>query len=118
VVLALWVGASALVSSLLRNFMSTAAALSGYTAVIIAAALLGEVGGASDKVFFYALARTSEICIGIVCAGVVLAVTDLRPDIASAEAKVLLQHLPSDLQTASLAPLPVFSPGHRPACQP
>jgi uncharacterized membrane protein YccC len=77
VVLALWVGASALTASLLRNFMSYAAALSGYTAVIIAAVLLGAVGGVSDHVFLYVYTRTSEICIGIVCAGVVLAATDM-----------------------------------------
>jgi uncharacterized membrane protein YccC len=75
--LALWVGASALMASLLRNFMSYAAALAGYTAVIIAAVLLGAVGGVSDHVFFYVYTRTSEICIGIVCAGVVLAATDM-----------------------------------------
>src|ERR1700722_12452037 len=77
VVLALWVGASALMASLLRNFVSSAASLAGFTAVIIAADLLGAVGGVSDQVFFYVYTRTSEICIGIVCAGVVLAATDL-----------------------------------------
>lgn len=75
--LALWVGASALMASLLRNFMSYAAALAGYTAVIIGAVLLGAVGGASEHVFLYVYTRTSEICIGIVCAGVVLAATDM-----------------------------------------
>ena len=77
VVLALWVGASALMASLLRNLMSSAASLAGFTAVIIAADLLGAVGGVSDQVFFYVYTRTSEICIGIVCAGVVLAATDM-----------------------------------------
>lgn len=199
VVLALWVGASALMASLLRNLMSSAASLAGFTAVIIAADLLGTVGGVSDQVFFYVYTRTSEICIGIVCAGVVLAATDMgdaqqrlaglftditaeitrqftvtlsrtgaaaldsprirrelirrvvalepvideaigessrlralsptlymavqhmfealaswrtisahlieRPDLAPAETKVTLQHLPSDLQSASLTPL-------------
>jgi len=75
--LALWVGASALMASLFRNFMSYAAALAGYTAVIIAADVLGAVGGASDQVFFYVYTRTSEICIGIVVATVVLAATDM-----------------------------------------
>src|ERR1700675_2021503 len=41
--LALWVGASALMATLLRNFLSYAAALAGYTAVIIARDLLGTV---------------------------------------------------------------------------
>src|SRR6202166_3391917 len=77
VILALWVGASALMATLLRNFLSYAAALAGYTAVIIAGDLLGTVGGADGQAFFYAYTRTSEICIGIVCAGVVLAATDM-----------------------------------------
>jgi len=76
-ILALWVGASALMATLLRNFLSYAAALAGYTAVIIAGDLLGTVGGANGQAFFYAYTRTSEICIGIVCAGVVLAATDM-----------------------------------------
>jgi uncharacterized membrane protein YccC len=77
VILALWVGASALMATLLRNFLSYAAALAGYTAVIIAGDLLGTVGGANGQAFFYAYTRASEICIGIVCAGVVLAATDM-----------------------------------------
>jgi uncharacterized membrane protein YccC len=76
-ILALWVGASALMATLLRDFLSYAAALAGYTAVIIAGDLLGAVGGANGQAFFYAYTRTSEICIGIVCAGVVLAATDV-----------------------------------------
>src|SRR6202162_2525111 len=59
-ILALWVGASALMVTLLRNFLSYAAALAGYTAVIIAGDLLGTVGGANGQAFFYAYTRTSE----------------------------------------------------------
>jgi uncharacterized membrane protein YccC len=76
-ILALWVGASALMATLFRNFLSYAAALAGYTAVIIAGDLLGAVGGANGQAFFYAYTRASEICIGIVCAGVVLAATEM-----------------------------------------
>jgi uncharacterized membrane protein YccC len=74
--LAIWVGACGMMATLLRNFLSYAAALSGYTAVIIATDLLGPVGGANHRAFFYAYTRTSEICIGIVCAGIVFAATD------------------------------------------
>src|SRR5258708_12382104 len=62
--------------ALLRNFASYAAAVAGYTAAIIARDELGATGGANGDVFMLAIARTSEICIGIICAGVVLAATD------------------------------------------
>jgi uncharacterized membrane protein YccC len=75
--LALWGAACALMTTLLRNFAAYAAALAGYTAVIISADELGAVGGTDGQVFTFAVARASEICIGIVCAGVVLAATDL-----------------------------------------
>jgi uncharacterized membrane protein YccC len=76
-ILALWVGACALTATLFQNFTSYAAALAGFTAVIIAGDQLGAAGGVNGQVFFYALTRASEICIGIVCAGVVLAATDM-----------------------------------------
>lgn len=75
--LALWGAACGLVATLLRNFAAYSAALAGYTAAIIASDALGATGGASGEVFMLAVARASEICIGIVCAGVVLAATDL-----------------------------------------
>jgi uncharacterized membrane protein YccC len=75
--LAFWGGICALVATLLRNFASYAAALAGYTAAIIVGDELGAVGGASGDAFNLAVARGSEICIGIVCAGLVLATTDL-----------------------------------------
>jgi uncharacterized membrane protein YccC len=68
---------SALVSSLLRNFASFAAALTGITVAIVAGNTLGATGGINGDVFTIALTRASEICIGIVCSTVVLAVTDL-----------------------------------------
>jgi uncharacterized membrane protein YccC len=76
--LALWGGAAALVATVLRNFASYSAALAGYTAAIIAGDLLGATGGVdANAAFLLAVARASEIIIGIVSAGVVLAGTDL-----------------------------------------
>src|SRR5256886_13042503 len=78
VALALWAAACALVATLLHNFASYSAALAGYTAAIIAADELGATGGPNaDAVFLLAVTRASEICIGIVSAGIVLAGTDL-----------------------------------------
>ena len=75
--LALWCAASAFVATLLRNFAAYAAALAGYTAAILAIDVLGPVGSTNGIVFIFAVNRTLEICVGIVCAGVVLALTDL-----------------------------------------
>ena len=77
VLLAFWCGLCAFAATLLRNFASYSAALAGYTAAIIAADNLGATGGASPDVFLLAVTRASEICIGIACAGIVLAGTDL-----------------------------------------
>ena len=76
VLLALWGAACAFVATVLHNFASYAAALAGYTAMIIAANTLGATGGPSPQVFMLAIWRASEICLGIVCAGIVLAGTD------------------------------------------
>ncbi len=76
-VLALWGAGCALVANLLRNFASYSAALAGYTVAIIASDQLGAVGGLNGQAFMLAVNRASEIGIGIVCAGVVLAATDL-----------------------------------------
>src|SRR6202522_3442426 len=73
---ALWGAGCALVASLLRNFASYAAALAGYTAAIIASDELGATGGPDGQAFMLAVDRAADICIGIVCAGVVLALTD------------------------------------------
>ena len=76
--LALWGGASALAATLLRNFAAYAVALAGYTAAIVGGDLLGATGGVNaDAAFLLAVSRGSEIIIGIVCAGIVLAATDL-----------------------------------------
>src|SRR5690348_14273039 len=78
VCLALWGAACALVATLVANFTSYAAALAGYTAAIIAADLLGPTGGGPHgDVFMLAVTRTTEICIGIASAGVVLAGTNV-----------------------------------------
>jgi uncharacterized membrane protein YccC len=74
--LALWGAICAFGATVLRNFASYAAALAGYTAAIIAADTLGATGGPNTNVFMLAVMRASEICIGIVSAGVVLAGTD------------------------------------------
>jgi uncharacterized membrane protein YccC len=75
--LALWCAASAFVATLLRNFAAYAAALAGYTAAILAIDVLGPVGSTHGIVVIFAINRSVEICVGIVCAGVVLALTDL-----------------------------------------
>jgi uncharacterized membrane protein YccC len=75
--LTFWCAASAFVATLLRNFAAYAAALAGYTAAIIAIDVLGPVGSTNGIVFIFAIDRALEISIGIVSAGVVLALTDL-----------------------------------------
>jgi uncharacterized membrane protein YccC len=76
--LALWGAVCALVATVLRNFAAYSAALAGYTAAIVASDVLGPTGGPNaDEVFLLAVFRASEICIGIVSAGVVLVATDL-----------------------------------------
>ncbi|HUK10648.1 MAG TPA: FUSC family protein [Stellaceae bacterium] len=77
VALALWGGACACVATLLRNFAAYAAALAGFTAFIIASDQLGAVGGLNGDAFSLAITRATEILIGIVSAGIVLAGTDL-----------------------------------------
>src|SRR5208337_303847 len=68
--------ACAFVATLLRNYAAYAAALGGYTAAIIASDQLGATGGVNGEAFTLAITRVSEIWIGIVCAGIVLAMTD------------------------------------------
>ena len=74
--LALWGAACALVGTILRNFLALAAQLAGVTAAIIAGNQLGATGGVNGEAFVLAVTRCAEICIGIVCAGIVLAGTD------------------------------------------
>jgi uncharacterized membrane protein YccC len=75
--LTLWCAACAFGATVLRNFAGYSAALAGYTAAIVAGDELGATGGASPDVFIIAVSRSSEICIGVICAGLVLACTDL-----------------------------------------
>jgi uncharacterized membrane protein YccC len=74
--LALWCAACAFMATLLRNFAQYSAALAGITAAIIASDQLNPVGGPNGLAFTLAISRASEICIGIVCAGLVLVATD------------------------------------------
>lgn len=74
--LALWGGVCTLIATILRNYASYAAALAGYTAAIIAADELGAIGGTNGQVFLLAVWRVTEIWIGIIAAGIVLAGTD------------------------------------------
>jgi uncharacterized membrane protein YccC len=74
--LALWAALCSLVATVLRNFAAYSAALAGFTAAIIAGDELGAVGGVNGQAFTLAIDRVSELWIGIVCAGVVLAGTD------------------------------------------
>jgi len=74
--MALWGGVCAAVSTLLRNFAAYAAALTSTTAIIIGCDTLGTVGGPDGQTFLLAVTRAGEICIGIVCAGLILVITD------------------------------------------
>src|SRR5215813_5151999 len=74
--LALWAAGCAFVSTLLKNFAAYSAALAGYTVAIIASDQLGATGGPNGQAFILAVYRASEICIGIVSAGVVLGISD------------------------------------------
>ena len=74
--LALWGGGCALIATLLGNFAAYAAALAGYTAAIVASDQLGATGGPNGHAFMLAVYRVSEIWIGIMSAGIVLAGTD------------------------------------------
>jgi uncharacterized membrane protein YccC len=107
--LALWAGACALVATLLRNFAAYAVALAGYTAAIIAADTLGATGGANTDVFMLAVTRASEISIGIVCAGIVLAGTDLGG--ARRRLAALLAGLSAEIMGRFVGTLALAGPG-------
>jgi uncharacterized membrane protein YccC len=113
--LSLWCAVCALVATLLRNFAAYAAALAGYTAAIISIDELGAFGGTNGQVFKLAVDRASEICLGIVCSGVVTGLTDLgnaRRRLAGLFAKLSAEIMRSFLGTLQLA-------GHNmPATQP
>jgi uncharacterized membrane protein YccC len=74
--LALWGAGCALVGTILRNSLAVAAQLAAITAAIIANSELGDFGGANGDAFTLAVIRCTEIFVGIVSAGVVLAGTD------------------------------------------
>ena len=93
--LALWGAACGLVATLLRNFAAYAAALAGYTAAIISSDQLGQTGGLNGEAFMLAITRASEICIGIVAAGIVLASTDVGS--APRRLAMLLANLSADM---------------------
>src|SRR5258708_10359391 len=73
---AAWGDACGFVATILRIFASYGAALGGFTGVVSASDLLGAAGGVNGEAFTLAVTRVSEICIGIVCAGIVVAGTD------------------------------------------
>jgi uncharacterized membrane protein YccC len=73
--LGLWAAVCAFSATLLRNFSSYGAALAGYTTAIIIGDELGAVGGLNGNAFNLAVARGTEIGLGIACASVVLTVT-------------------------------------------
>ncbi|MFL5257482.1 MAG: FUSC family protein [Rhodopila sp.] len=78
IALTAWGALCGFAASLLRNFAAYAASLSGYSAVIIGMDVLGSVGtGSPDAAFNLAVWRATEICIGIVSAGLVAAFTDI-----------------------------------------
>ncbi|MGY3586671.1 putative membrane protein YccC [Bradyrhizobium sp. USDA 4341] len=75
--LAFWGAACGFVATILRGFAAYGAALAGFTAVIIASDELGATGGPSGDIFLLALTRVSEIWIGLACATLVMASTDV-----------------------------------------
>lgn len=119
VALAAWGGICAFVTTLLSNHAAYSAGLAGYTVAIIAGGALGSVGGVNaDAVFHLAIARGSEIMIGIFCAGVIGVLTDtgdaprrLATAIAGVSAKVMDGFL--DTLARGGTPLPDMRPLRR-----
>jgi len=70
--LALWGAACGFAGTILQNFASYGAALAAVTAAIVALDELGATGGPNGEAFTFAVTRATEICIGIVCASVVV----------------------------------------------
>ena len=75
--LALLCGGSAFVAAQLGNASALSAALVGATAAIVAGAELGAVGGTNGQAFTLAVIRATEIGIGVIAAGIVLATTHI-----------------------------------------
>jgi uncharacterized membrane protein YccC len=106
ITLALWLGVCGFMASILRNFAGYAAALSGYTAAIIFADSTAD----PTQTFILAVNRASEICIGIICAGLILAGTDFgtaRRRLA-AQLASLAEATAEGLRTTLLAEKPDF----------
>jgi uncharacterized membrane protein YccC len=72
-VMLLWLSICGFTAALLRNFAAYAAQLAGFTLFIIASTSIP----APDQVFEIAVGRASEICVGIICGTLVMALTDL-----------------------------------------
>lgn len=89
--LAVWIGLCTFVASMLRNPESYAAALAGYTAAIISMPAFGQPHLAHEL----AVARSSEIALGILCAG--LASRLFLPRLASDQIAGKLDGLIRDL---------------------
>jgi uncharacterized membrane protein YccC len=106
--LALWGGVCAFGATLLRNFASYAVALAGYTTAIIAGDELGAVGGINGDAFNFAVARSTEIGIGIVCAGLMIALTSLGG--ARRVLATLLTGLSADIAGGLLGALRLIGP--------
>ena len=106
--LSLWCAVCTLVSTLLRNFAAYAAALAGYTAVIVASDELGAFGGTNGQVFTLTVSRASEICIGIVCSTIVMGLTDLGHARRALETR--LAKVSSDILSAYLGELKLAGP--------
>ncbi len=90
--------------------------LSRFTTAIIVGDELGAVGGPSGDAFQLAVARSVEICIGIVCAGVVLATTDLgntRRRLATLLAELSAQIAGGLVRAVRLPPLQAASQTER-----
>lgn len=68
-----WAMLAGVGATLLRNSAAYAASLAGYTAVIVFA---DAVGSAPQDTFVLAITRATEISIGVLSAGLVLAATD------------------------------------------
>jgi uncharacterized membrane protein YccC len=91
--LALCSGLCVFAATVFHNFASYAASPAGYTAIIIAADVLGATGGPSDQVFMLAVWCASEICIGIACAGVVtVSATSATARLSSRRCKTEREH--------------------------
>jgi hypothetical protein len=84
-------------------------ALAGYTVAIIAGDRLGATGGVNaDAAVLVAVTRASEVCIGIVCTGIVLASTDLGA--APRRLTALFANLSAEIMSRFTATLAIVGP--------